>query len=77
MFKSVENVGAHMDTIFTKMLVKGLAGIYLPIRCERHPNDVMKPKNPEDFPNLSPDGGCERDCGFSSIAYMYACEHAI
>jgi len=51
------------QSIVTDMESKGKFGNFLEICCSNHLDNVRKIKSPEDFAKLSPNGGCNRECG--------------
>ncbi|KZT00352.1 P-loop containing nucleoside triphosphate hydrolase protein [Laetiporus sulphureus 93-53] len=45
----------------------------LPVRCERHPQRAALLKNPIDFDNLVPDGGCQEPCNAMLSCNIHTC----
>ncbi|CCM06492.1 uncharacterized protein FIBRA_08761 [Fibroporia radiculosa] len=56
-------------------LLKGGRHIYdgLPVKCERHPHRLATLRNPADFDNLAPDGGCQEPCGTILSCRIHTC----
>ncbi|KAI0050262.1 P-loop containing nucleoside triphosphate hydrolase protein [Auriscalpium vulgare] len=45
----------------------------LPVKCERHPDRQASLREPEDFDNLCPDGGCSEPCGTMLKCGLHTC----
>ncbi|KZT74563.1 P-loop containing nucleoside triphosphate hydrolase protein [Daedalea quercina L-15889] len=61
-FSTAKKGGELWARLFTMMRTDGHIYDGLPTRCERHPSKTALLKNPEDFDEYSPDGGCREPC---------------
>ncbi|KAG7098433.1 hypothetical protein E1B28_000385 [Marasmius oreades] len=63
--------------LWTRLLdmLKSRGHVYdgLPVKCERHPDRKATLREPADFENETPDGGCKEPCGTRLICGLHDC----
>ncbi|KAJ7066957.1 P-loop containing nucleoside triphosphate hydrolase protein [Mycena amicta] len=66
--------GHELWTTFFDMMKHG-GHVYdgLPVQCERHPDRKALLKNPSEFENECPDGGCKEPCGTMLNCGLHQC----
>ncbi|KAI0030555.1 P-loop containing nucleoside triphosphate hydrolase protein [Vararia minispora EC-137] len=72
-FRGSRKGGALWTRFFEFITDRGHFYEGFPIFCERHPDRTAVLKEPEDFNELSPDGGCQEPCGVTLNCGAHKC----
>ncbi|GJF00004.1 P-loop containing nucleoside triphosphate hydrolase protein [Phanerochaete sordida] len=72
-FSGARKGGELWTSLFTMMKADGHIHDGLPVRCERHPTKTAVLKNPQQFEEYCPDGGCQEKCTAMLVCGIHQC----